>query len=214
MCSALGRSLGGLTENIVVPAGATCKLSGIHATGSVKVEPGGALQLYVGQTSGNTIEGNVQAENPRWLVSGWLPGNTIEGSIQITGATGVPLNDPTSDHPATGINYICRTTIGDSVQIEDNAAGAKFNIGSFAVPDAIAPCTAVNNIGGSIRLDRNAGELWAGNNAVGWNLLARQNAVVHVSNNTVSGNLRCEGNGSIEGGGNTAVSKKGQCEGF
>jgi hypothetical protein len=201
---------GGTYRNIVVPSGATCKLSGVHATGSVKVEPGGALQLHVGQTSGNTIDGNVQAEGARWITSGWQPGNTIGGSIQITGTTSIPFNDPASDQ-AAGASYICRTVVGDSVQIEDGAPQATFNVGAFGIPDPVAACTAVNQIGGSIRVDTNAGEMWVGNNQIGWNLLARENAFIHVFNNSSVGSLRCESNTSIDGGGNTAASKKGQC---
>lgn len=208
-----GPIIGGTFRNIVVPSGATCKLSGVHATGSVKVEPGGALQLYVGTTSGNTIDGNVQADGARWIVSGWQPGNTIAGSVQIRGTMGVQLGDTTADHQAS-INYFCRTTIGDSVQIEDGATNARFNVGSFAVPDPIAPCTAINHIGGSIRTDSNAGELWIGNNEVGWNVLVRENNSVHVNDNTIVGNLRCDSNDAIDGAGNTAADKKGQCAGF
>lgn len=208
-----GPLVGGTFENIVVPGGATCKLSQVRVTGSVKVQPGGALQLFVGQTSGNTIDGDVQAEGARWITSGWHPGNTIKGSVRIAATSGVPRFDPTSDQPAPA-NYFCRTAVGRDVQIEGGASDARFNFGGHGVPLAVASCTAPNRIGGSIRVDRNAGELWVSNNIAGSHVQASGNAVLHIFQNAIGGSLRCDSNAFVDGGGNTAASKKGQCAAF
>lgn len=208
-----GRLVGGTFASIVVPSGATCKLSQLHVAGSVKVEPGGALQLFSGQTSGNTIDGDVQAEGARWITSGWHPGNTIGGSVRITGTTGVPRLDPSSDQPSPA-NYFCRTSVGGNVQIEAGGSDARFNFGAHGVSLGVANCTAPNRVGGSIRVDRNSGELWVANNIVAAHVQASRNAVLHVFLNAITGALRCDGNLFIDGWGNTAASKKGQCAAF
>jgi len=211
--SCAGQLIGGTFADIVVPGGATCKLSLVHVTGSVKVEPGGALQLFVGQTSGNRIDGNVQAEGARWITSGWHPGNTINGSVRIVATSGVPRFDPTSDQPAPA-NYFCRTAVGRDVQIAGGAFDAKFNFGAHGVPLAVATCTAPNRVGGSIRAEGNAGELWVSNNLAGQHVQVSRNAAVHVFRNGVAGSLRCDSNVAIDGGNNAAASKKGQCAAF
>src|SRR5687768_4892057 len=70
-------SIGARTvDNLRVPDGAMCTLSGTYVKGTVKVEGGATLLAY-----GVRVIGNVQSENSRKVVI--ADGSRVGGSVQI-----------------------------------------------------------------------------------------------------------------------------------
>ncbi len=69
-------SLGAVTvDNLRVPDGATCRLSGTRVKGTVKVGSGATLRA-----SAIRVVGNVQAENHRRIA---VTGSRVGGSVQV-----------------------------------------------------------------------------------------------------------------------------------
>src|SRR5689334_19269964 len=71
---------GNITDNVVVPSGASCTLSNATVTGSVQVQQNASLTVDATQQPA-TIGGSVQATN---CASALLEGGvTVNGSVQI-----------------------------------------------------------------------------------------------------------------------------------
>lgn len=69
-----------LDGNVIVPAGATCRLLGTRVDGNVEVESGAVLKAR-----GVRVGGSIQAENHERVVVRSLDGKSshVEGSIQV-----------------------------------------------------------------------------------------------------------------------------------
>jgi hypothetical protein len=63
-------------DNLQVPQGASCTLTGTHVTGSIQVAKDASLKVYH-----STVVGNIQADGARLIII--LAGSTVGGSIQI-----------------------------------------------------------------------------------------------------------------------------------
>ncbi len=112
-------SIGAVTlDNIRVPTGATCRLTGTVLQGTLKVERGGSLVA-----SGIKVNGSVQAEGHRLVrVSSSRVGGSVQlvqgGTVDLrrTGVSGdVQLFTNTS-----GTKYVYRNTIGGNLQCKEN----------------------------------------------------------------------------------------------
>jgi hypothetical protein len=121
---------GGTYDNVVVEAGYACVLEGVEVKGNVEVKEGGALR-----TVDATIRGNIQAYGAMSLS---VEATYVEGSVQAKGTTGVPGMLP---------NWICGSTIGGDVQLDQNYA-----------PFALTPCEdggMGNEISGNLQVTEN-----------------------------------------------------------
>lgn len=67
-------------DNVVVPRGATCVLTGTVVKGNVEVKKGGVLRAR-----GVTVDGNIQAEDARRVIVRAHDGtrSVVEGNIQL-----------------------------------------------------------------------------------------------------------------------------------
>jgi hypothetical protein len=174
--------------NLTVPPGATCVLDGGTVTGSVFVEQGGCLVVGQGGHP-TTIGGNITATDAACLSIGF--GSSVAGNVSAFGTTG--------DTPGYTFNFLCNSSIGGSVDIENSTSSANWCIGYTGSP---CDCAAGEKIHGSLTFDNNAGGGIIGDNTI-TNTLA-------CSGNT---NLTCNGS-STSCNNNTAGTKSGQCSGF
>ena len=173
--------------DVDVPAGATCLILNSTVNGSVQVNAGASITLV-----GVTVNGNFNstgAHDIRIGNAGEFGGpnraTVIKGNVNITGTTGVP-SFPTQ-------NVICDATVtGAYVVLQNNKA--PFTIGTFT-----GQCNYGNGdtIGGSV-------------------IIAGNTAAVTLKGNKIAGALQCSANtpAPVNGGGNTAAAKYGQCAGF
>jgi hypothetical protein len=196
----------GTFHDVTVPNGTQCYLAGATVTGNVTVKEDAGLR-----SDGSNIHGNLQADHSAYIAVGF-PGGSVGGNIQIQATKSVP-----AVYGAIA-NYICRTPVGNDLQVGQSAAAAKFNIGGVGgppgAPVGFAACSVSNSVGGNIQATNNAGELWISNNTVDGNLQAGSNTGgLHIYFNTIGGNLQCGSNNPPpDGAGNTVGgSAQGQC---
>jgi hypothetical protein len=201
-----GAFVGGVYHDVVVPSTPPndCYLNGTTVTGNVTVQQTGGLR-----TDSVNIHGNLQANYARYIAVGF-PNSIVGGNIQIQHTTSVPTM-----YGAVA-NYICRTQLGNDLQIGQSAAAAKFNIGGIGgppqAPVGFASCSFANTVGGNIQTMNNAGELWISDNTVSGNLQAGSNTGgLHIYANMIGGELQCDSNTEVDGAGNVASSYEGQC---
>jgi hypothetical protein len=115
-------SIGAVTvDNLRVPDGATCTLTGTYVKGTVKVERSASLRAY-----GIRVTGNVQAENARNVVIRDL--STVGGSVQIVqgGAARILGNRINGDillDEQTGALAANRNRVGGDLQAFQNTGG-------------------------------------------------------------------------------------------
>jgi len=107
-------ALGAVTvDNLRVPEGATCTLSGTYVKGTIKVERGATLSA-----SAIRVIGNIQAENHRHVSV--IQGSRVDGSLQVKQGGGARIdrsifgsdvqfftNSGASASPATGSTATC-----------------------------------------------------------------------------------------------------------
>jgi hypothetical protein len=112
-------SLGAEThDNVVVPDGATCSLSGTIVEGNVIVGTGSTLT-----STGARVDGNVQAEGARQVS---LSGGTVGGSVQLeqggaVSVDGVTVGSDVQVNANTGGVSITRNDIDGNLQCQSNA---------------------------------------------------------------------------------------------
>jgi hypothetical protein len=210
-------------DNVVVPSGTECLLSGTQVLGNVKTEPGadltmgganvhGNVQVMSGSTAAaffSTIGGDYQCDG---CLSQDLFLSRVGGNFQVTGAEdqalvvisdvagGVEIVDSGS---AAGFFSIDETVIGGNVKFEKNAGSTAFR---------------ENTIGGELQIFENdvMGEFQNGSfieNQVAGNMqLFKNRGPSEVSGNIVEANLQCKENVPPPvGGGNEAKQKEDQC---
>jgi len=119
-------SLGGVTvDNLRVPQGATCALSGTYVKGTIKVERGATLR------AGNVqVIGNVQGENAA-LVS-VTNGSTVGGSVQVVQGRAATVKDSSINADILydenrGNLRADRNVVGGNVQTFKNTGGVAIN---------------------------------------------------------------------------------------
>jgi len=79
-------ALGAVTvDNLRVPEGATCTLSGTYVKGTIKVERGATLSA-----SAIRVIGNIQAENHRHVSV--IQGSRVDGSLQVKQGGGARID--------------------------------------------------------------------------------------------------------------------------
>ena len=111
-------TLGAITvDNLRVPSGATCTLSGTRVEGTVKVERGATLKA-----SGIRVKGNIQAESAKFV---GVATSRVGGSIQIVqgGSSTVDRNDVNGDvqfFENRGPTKITRNRIDGNLQCKEN----------------------------------------------------------------------------------------------
>jgi hypothetical protein len=193
----------GTYDNVVVPRGADCVLSGAIVRGNVKALRGAGLF-----SNGNRIAGNLQGDRPRFVGS---LGDTISGNVHVTGATGTPgfLFDGLS------INvFVCSARLADG-----NIVVEKSRNGTVVVGTLLEVCPGNTVTKGNIKVERNfipPGEVLAVvRNTVGGNLQVFTNTgagAKNVAGNVVRQNLQCKENDPpFIGEPNTARNAEGQC---
>ena len=180
-------------DNVIVPAGNVCTMVGTQVRGSVYVNPGGTLQSWQ-----SNITGNVSAQSPRYV------------DLYATRVGGNYLN-----RDATIDNDICGSTIGGNLELHRSRGNDRIGIGTI-----VGFCAAVggpigNTIGGNIKILGSLGFTTLRGNTVREDLQFFENRGGFIGTNTIGENLQCERNAPPPSGvGNTAAQKEGQCAAF
>ncbi len=108
-------------DNVRVPDGATCRLTGTTLNGSIVV--GSGATLFANAVS---VNGNVQAENHRFVR---LAGSFVGGAVQIKQGGGATVVDTTTPSDLqfdanSGYLTIRRNDVNGSIQVVSNSGGA------------------------------------------------------------------------------------------
>jgi len=137
---------------------------------------------------GGTVIGNVFATSGDVALSN----ATVTGDVQITGAA---------------LGLVCSTSINGTVTVNNNN-------GLVDLGEPQLGC-AGNTIGGDLDVFSNKGATAADGNTVKGNVNANSNTgPTGIFNNRINNTLTCQNNKTIQGSGNTAKSKAGQCAKF
>lgn len=174
-----------------------CLIDGLDIIkGNVMVQKGGSLQDGDSQNGGAPIGGNLQANNALWIDIGHA--GSIGGNLQVQGLTSKPGPGDTTD--GATVNDLCNTSVNGDVQVQNNGAGAPFDIGGS--PD----CGPALTIGGNLQVHDNAGSLSIANNVASKNIQVNKNTGGGtLTNNTAGGNCQLGGDHPpITGSGNSA----------
>lgn len=189
--------ISGTHDNVTVPPGQTCFVSGATILGNVK-----ALQdanLFV---LNSTVQGNVEGDGPDALQV--FGGSTVGGNIFVTGAGISP--------PVDGFTTVFIGSVG-------GLGGITTVLGDVHVLKASANTifvSEVNFVNGSLKVEDNFTlGLLIINNQVAQNLQVFKNesgGFKNVFGNVVGENLQCfENSPPFLGGPNTAKHAEGQC---
>ena len=187
---------GGSGRRVVVPPGDRCTLvPGTQVSGNVRVRRGGALNDL-----GARIGHDLFANRPMGIT---ISGGSVVHDVQIQGVTGVP--------PGGGDNYICNTSVGHDLIVEDGAANAgRFDIGD--PPD----CSAPNEVGHDLVVRNNAQPVDVSDNGsaanpIGHDLTVRNNQPggATISDNYAGHDATCRQNSPQTGAGNHAAHNNG-----
>jgi hypothetical protein len=176
---------GGSGTTVTVASGAVCTLlPGAHVSGSVQVNPGGALNAQ-----DVSIGGSLVATGAQWIELGG--GGTIGGSLVVTAT----LASPTGSD-----DKLCDETISGSVSLLLSGPGARFDIGN------LGSCSGGPglNIGGSLVVGLNTAPVTIGGNTIKGALVVDANlATLTITSNTVGGAIQVYSN--VLGVGGTLV---------
>jgi hypothetical protein len=130
----------GTFDNVVVPNGGNCSLTGSTVNGNVKVLAGGGLQI-----NRSTVWGNVEGEEGHRYF-GISAMSEIRGNVIAKGTTG-------SVAAFGNHNYLCNTHVRGDVQIEMSSASSPWSIG------ALIQCARGNQIDGNLNAFKNRAQL-------------------------------------------------------
>ena len=178
----------------------------------------------------STVDGNVVVNGGRLIISG---SNNIGQDVQIDGADTFSIRRSAVINGNVYIanvplvsgqfkNEVCGSTVNGDLTLEGNNAAVSIGDGrNGCTPNTIggnlqatgSTTTAIfgNTIAGDLQVTNNTGNTDLTLNHVGGNVEVLSNGATSVFVNTVTGSLDCENNSSIQGGGNTASEKLGQC---
>jgi hypothetical protein len=201
-------ALSGTHDNVVVPRGQDCTLSGADVKGNVNALPGSTLTAI-----SNRIGGNVEGDAPRNIALLRSPAgpNIVGGNVAITGVTGPGF-------PFAGL--MVNVAVCDTVLAGGNISVEKSRGGTIAVGTGFPDICGGNELGqGNILVQQNViplGELFfVSDNEVGGNLQVfrnRGNGSKAVNFNIVRENLQCRQNEQpFTGSPNFAGKTEGQC---
>ncbi len=105
-------------DNVKVPAGATCRLTGTKVKGTIKVERGATLVA-----SGVVVDGNIQSQGHRSVT---VTGSYVDGSIQLEsgGALSLTRNRVNGDIQLFsnyyGTKMVSGNVVGGNLQCKSN----------------------------------------------------------------------------------------------
>jgi len=179
-----------INSSLVVPRGAVCRLYNVQVAGSITVQPGGALLVSSGTTSGGTpssIGGGVTGSSA--YVN--IVRTTVIGLISLT----APQSTSFSSSEGIGGGQLCSNTIGGVSVSSSPATGGGYAIG-----------------GGSCESYGSTGSAYG--NHVRSNVSVNNNqSLVSIEGNTIDGSLTCAGNNPPPevGGNSVAGATTGQC---
>jgi hypothetical protein len=212
-------SLTATYDNVVVPAGAHCSLSGARVRGNVLVPNGASLTISsrpegsggLGLGNPTIVDGNVQAENASSVS---IFGSEVRGNVQLKGGSGgasfflARVRGNVQVEGMAGWLSLVFTGIGGGLEVTKTSGGLQlvlsFVTGSVKVADNAVPTTVAFGAGMSVDGLRASGDLQVLNN--------RGPGTKRVTGNIVGGSLQCFGNtASFVGGPNTAGKREGQC---
>jgi len=209
------------TGSLVVPEGATCKLTDVVVDGNIRIMAGGGLF-----THGSTLQGNVMGNGARTvqLVNTDIVGNGTTGNINLSGTEKRIIigSDGCAVDPSTGNNInlignhgpigICYMTVGETINLKNNDD----RIGVFH--NTIGnPLIVQNNVAPFIRLRGNEVGVTGGGSMLVQNNTTTGTMVnpngLQLKLNYSHNRLNCIGNDGVPtGSGNTADNgKDGQC---
>lgn len=214
----------GTFRDLTISDGQRCTLEYAHVKGNVMVNAG-FLVMY-----NSTVDGNVVVNGGRLIISG---SNNIGQDVQIDGADTFSIRRSAVINGNVYIanvplvsgqfkNEVCGSTVNGDLTLEGNNAAVSIGDGrNGCTPNTIggnlqatgSTTTTIfgNTIAGDLQVTNNTGNTGLTLNHVGGNVEVLSNGATSVFVNTVTGSLDCENNSSIQGGGNTASEKLGQC---
>jgi hypothetical protein len=189
----VGAITGGTTQNVLVPAGASCTLTDVRVLGNVEVKDFANLIARRGSINGDVI---VEMQGTARLVRG-----NINGSVAGLGARLVSVNG---------------TTIAKDVIAEDTTnvvIGSGALIGKLEALRSGRVSIIGARVAGDLKFEENFGAITAEGNSVAGNFEAYLNSGGATFNmNTIRGNMQCKDNlPAPTGTGNTAAIKEDQC---
>jgi hypothetical protein len=206
--------VGGLTgthENVIVPSGADCVLTGADVRGNVKILSEGSLRAVAAGTTATRIGGNVQGDDVEFALLQFQ--TRVEGDFQIKGS-----------NPGTTTGHDIGTFVGGDTQLVENDGDLFVDAASIREELEIKKNTGrleieFNTVGGGIKIEENevpsAGMSVLGNRAPTGNLGVFKNTgpgAKNVVNNTIGQNLQCKENElPFVGGPNVAGDAEDQC---
>ncbi len=206
----------GRYENVIVPDGATCTLTGARVRGNVVVSTRGTLVSSKTRVEGNiqvafdgglsvdgvSVDGNIQTDEAAWVQ---VQRSRVKGNVQIDATAGTP--------PTGGPNLVCENGVEGSLQVTKNTAPFDLGCtrgnqlrGNLQVVDNEIP-GSVGQVAIAVRRNGVRGDLQFQNNQTG--------GVFEISNNSVRQNLQCVDNAPAPiGSGNRAGDLEDQCAGL
>ena len=210
---------GTITDNLVVRSGNDCRLDNVQVLGNVRVEPNGALGIR-----GGTFHKNVNSDGARWFFIDCSPGGcrgggtpaVFHGNVQFTGTTD-------RVRPEGYDNYICSAQISGQLQLFNNSGPLLIGNAEPTPGGSNSQWCAPNNpmnVGKQLHAEGNSHRVDISDVNVGDHLQILNNVDTaggggtYVYDNDVTKFLQCSGNAPIQGGGNTAQKKQGQCAAF
>ncbi|MEE1620764.1 hypothetical protein ACQ7DA_07590 [Zafaria sp. J156] len=183
-----------VSGNVVVPAGATCKLSRVVVRGDVKVGRDSSLGTYYG-----TVQGNIQGTTaPRTVL---VSRTHVKGDVQAKQAGSVQVLNArvwgnVQAERTSGATRVLNTRIGGDLQTKYQALRAEGNgvNGNIQHEEGKTGWIVRNSVRGDVQVFKNRGQQ-------------------RISYNTVRGNLQCKENSPRPVGGQNKVSgsKEDQC---
>jgi hypothetical protein len=212
-------SLTATYDNIVVPAGASCYLSGARVRGNILVRTGARLSITsrpegsggFGLQNPTIVDGSVQAENAEYVS---IFGSEVRGNVQLKGGSEgasfffARVRGNLQVEGMAGRLSVAITGIGGGLDVTKTSGGIEivlgFVFGSVKLADNVVPPGDPFLLGLNVQTVQVSGDLQVQNN--------RGLGTKRVTGNTVGGGLQCSGNtASFVGGPNTAVKHQGQC---
>lgn len=184
-----------VSDNLYVPAGASCTLNYVTVKGNVTVGRGATLQ-----TAGGRIEGNVQAQRQRLIR---MTATTINGDLQVKYG---------------GTVTTARVNLGGDAQFTEMYGTASMSWGRIGGNHQSEKSPSHRVLLRAARVDgdvqvKEYGRAVIGKNTVGGNMQVEKNrGALYIEGNRIKGDLQCKENRYQPKGGNNVASKKeGQC---
>jgi hypothetical protein len=184
---------GGVTQNVIVPMGASCTLTDVSVLGNIEVK-----EMANVVTRRGSINGDVIIES---MGSARLNRGNINGKVESLG--GRLLN-------------VAGTTIAKDIVALDTltvVVGAGARVGAVEVLSSGRVLVSGVTIQGDAKFQQNTGLVSASDNSISGNMQVFDNlGGVTMNTNTIRGNMQCKDNlPAPSGAGNVAAIKEDQC---